>query len=66
MKADKFVLRIDLGNDTMRKPAHVAQALIELGKRMRAHALPNDEKGYIHDINGNTVGKWEFGNEDGQ
>lgn len=56
-----FVLRIDLGNDAMESPAHVAEALRELA--LRIDELPPDataRSGRVIDDNGNVVGKWAY------
>lgn len=52
-----FTLRIDLGNDAMRQPWDVSDALL----RQVVPALARDEtQGSISDANGNVVGKWVF------
>jgi len=49
-----FVLRIDLGNDAMTTTTDVAEALSGVQRRLRR----GEKKGFIRDLNGNTVGKW--------
>jgi hypothetical protein len=60
----KFTLTIELGNDAMRSEAHVVKALQEVAKTIRQspHTVKN-EGGRIRDINGNTVGSWQFEEE---
>lgn len=63
----KFTLEIELGNDAMRKPKHVASALKgiadtlsdRIGMGQSIGAFGSNTEGRIRDINGNTVGKWE-------
>ena len=55
-KYSGFKLEIQLGNDAMRTPANVSAALKEVCHRMPKGA----EAGIIRDVNGNTVGSWEF------
>lgn len=53
----KFVLEIELGNAAMRIPSHVAKALEAIAERLRDNGFHTASK--IRDINGNTVGKYE-------
>ena len=56
-----FKLSIELGNDAMESPAHVAEALRELAvviDRLDPHG--SSAKGKVYDDNGNLVGKWDF------
>ena len=54
----KFVLEIEMGNDGMRKRAHVRDALKEIANKVFTPSL--DTEGVIKDDNGNVVGKGEF------
>lgn len=58
----KFTLEIELGNDAMRTGADVAEVLERLAHHMGTRnwaALSEGECQHVHDLNGNTVGKWE-------
>ncbi len=57
----KFILRIDLGNEAMREPLDVADALREVQEKLattKGTPLRVNEGGYIRDRNGNSVGEW--------
>jgi hypothetical protein len=54
---DRFTLTIKLGNDAMRTSRHVAAALNEIAKRLRQAGSVD---GLVRDVNGNTVGQYEF------
>jgi hypothetical protein len=54
-----FTLKIELGNDAMRTPADVADALMDLVAILR-FAGPYRDSGGVRDRNGNGVGKWEY------
>ncbi len=51
----KFTLSIELGNVAMATTEMVADALRAVADRVTAQ-----DAGIIRDINGNTVGEWEF------
>ncbi len=51
-----FTLRIELGNAEMRRPEHVADAVIALRDRLEA----GDREGRVYDVNGNTVGSFSY------
>ena len=53
-----FKLEIELGNDEMRLRRHVATALRDVANSIGANRTA--KYGRIRDVNGNTVGKWEF------
>lgn len=54
--ATKFTLEIEMGNDMMRRPSHVADALAKVAKRI----LDGSDGGKIMDMNGNSVGRFDF------
>lgn len=56
MTWDAFRLALELGNDAMREPEHVADALEQVAERLREGAT----SGRVRDENGNTVGRWEL------
>ncbi len=58
----KFILEIELGNDAMRNRADVARKLKEVAADL-VKVYSDRESARIRDLNGNTVGKWEFLNE---
>lgn len=61
---NSFKLSIDLGNDGMRTQHDVAEALIGIAKRMRrSEADEPHDAGRVYDINGNSVGSWQYDHE---
>ncbi|MGH2481371.1 MAG: hypothetical protein ACRDHW_17090 [Ktedonobacteraceae bacterium] len=60
MVANKLVLEIELGNDAMKDPAHVAEALAEVAKQVTHVAMSKGMSTKIMDVNGNTVGFWRY------
>ncbi len=66
----RFELKINLGDAAMLSQSDVAQALRNLATRLQAdpgaHRTVRSERGApIRDVNGNTVGSWQFTNEEG-
>lgn len=57
-EATEFSLRIELGNDQMRRGRHIAEALRALAERVEAVGILQPDEGKIRDANGNTVGSW--------
>ena len=55
----RFTLEIQLGNDAVQTSADIAEIL----RRVSSQASIADETDTIRDINGNTVGRWTFGEE---
>lgn len=61
---DRFNIVINLGNDAMRTPQHVAAALAEIAASLQT-ARPFNKWGPsslsepVRDVNGSTVGQWE-------
>lgn len=51
-----FTLRIELGNAAMCRVEDVAEAVRRLAERLES----GDESGNVYDVNGNTVGSFEF------
>ena len=60
MAANKLVLEIELGNDAMRLPAHVADALSKVAKQAQHVIMSKGMTTKIMDENGNTVGSWGY------
>lgn len=60
MAATKFVLEIELGNDAMKLPAHVAEAVAAIAKQVPHVAPLKGGTVKIKDANGNTVGTWGY------
>lgn len=60
MAATKLVLEIELGNDAMRLPAHVAAALAKVAKQAPHIIICKGMTTKIMDENGNTVGTWGY------
>ena len=60
MAATKFVLEIELGNDEMKLPSHVAEAVAAVVKQVPHVAPIKGGSVKIRDKNGNTVGTWGY------
>ncbi len=61
-----FTITLELGNDAMQTPRHVAAALIAVAARLRTHGFGQQcAGGYctesVMDINGNRVGSYKAG-----
>lgn len=58
----RFKLEIELGNEEMQSPEHVADALEHLAEVLRENSenVLRNEKQSIFDVNGNDVGYWRF------
>jgi hypothetical protein len=56
----KFKLEIELGNDGMRRPLQVSDALRSIANKIQNFHL---KEGSILDLNGNKVGEWGFEKE---
>lgn len=54
---DRFTLSIELGNELMTTPIHVAGALVQIAHKLASGASVS---GGVRDINGNLVGQWRF------
>lgn len=54
-----FKLNIDTGNDAMRAPDHLADALEDIAAELRGNTRYEDD-GIVYDLNGNTVGRWTY------
>jgi hypothetical protein len=57
----KLIIEIELGNDAMQNPQHVADALRETADKIDQIYKPKfsrDDTGKIYDLNGNHVGTW--------
>jgi len=52
----KFTISIELGNDAMDKPVHVARALESVAKLLVHTTFIRPVGGVIKDVNGNRVG----------
>ena len=55
----QFTLTINLGNDAMRSPVHIRDALRAISDKIRYDDELDDLTQKIRDINGNVVGKYE-------
>ena len=55
----KFILEINLGNEGMRSPVHIRDALRAISDKIRYDDELDDLTQNIRDINGNVVGKYE-------
>ena len=59
-----FKLEIELGNDAMRSPFHIARVLEAIAKRLDRKDDHDHESRAINDNNGNRVGVWTYENDD--
>ena len=60
MAATKLVLEIELGNDAMKLPAHVAEALAIIAKQVPHVIMSKGISTKVKDVNGNTIGWWGY------
>lgn len=60
MAANKFVVEIELGNDEMKLPSHIAAALAAIAKQVNHVAMAKGVTTKVRDENGNTVGSWGY------
>lgn len=60
MAATKLVLELELGNDAMKLPQHVSDALAAVAKQVPHVVMSKGISTKIKDVNGNTIGKWEY------
>lgn len=60
MAATKMVLEIDLGNEGMKLPQHVADALAAIAKQVPHVIMSKGISTKIKDANGNTIGHWSY------
>ena len=60
MAASKFVIEIELGNEAMRLPTHVTEAITAVAKQVPHVAMIKGGSVKILDKNGNTVGFWAY------
>lgn len=56
----KFVLIIELGNAGMTNSQQVAEALRKTADKVQHARVRSHEGGKIMDVNGNSVGEWDF------
>ena len=56
----KFELEIELGNEAMLNAEDVAATLAQVAHELKFSRVSSGINGNIRDINGNTVGSWEF------
>lgn len=52
----KFTLTIELGNDAMKSPEDIADAL----RKAASHIQAGYGNGSVRDLNGNTVGSYDI------
>ena len=60
----KVIVEIELGNDAAQDDADVVDLLILAVADIRRFGIPRDEEYKLRDINGNTVGKVAFLDDD--
>ena len=60
MTVKKFALEIDIGNDATLLPTHIASILLDVVKRIPHVIMSKGITTKIKDVNGNTIGKWEY------
>jgi hypothetical protein len=64
VKAERFILELELGNDAMRGWADIARALRQVADHIDGPSNEVPEEGdsnSIRDVNGNRVGGWRTG-----
>ena len=52
-----FELRVNLGNEAMQTREDVSEAVREVARQLRRSEVGG---GVVLDVNGNTVGRWDF------
>lgn len=60
MAANKFVIEIELGNDAMKLPQHIADALAAIAKQVPNVIMMKGITTKVKDANGNSVGSWGY------
>jgi hypothetical protein len=60
MAASKFILEIELGNDAMKRPSDVSNALSKIAEQVKHVAGLKGITTKILDVNGNSVGSWGY------
>ena len=60
MAATKFVIEIDLGNEAMKLPQHITEALAAIAKQIPHVVVMKGSSTKIKDLNGNVVGSWGY------
>ena len=60
MAASKFVIDLDLGNDAMKLPQHIADALVAIAKQVPNVVIMKGISTKIKDVNGHVVGSWSY------
>jgi hypothetical protein len=60
----KFKLEIELENDLMSTPEHLAMALEQVASRVRYYPTLQEVKLNVRDPNGNKCGSWEITKEE--
>lgn len=56
----KFILEIETGNDTMKLPQHIADALAAVAKQIPNVVMMKGISTKIKDVNGNSIGTWGY------
>lgn len=62
MKADRFILTLDLGNDAMRFWSDISRALRQVADHVDSGSeedVLSGDSNSIRDANGNRVGNWK-------
>ena len=60
MAVTRFVLELEIGNEAMRLPQHIADALVAVAAKLPHVAPMKGISSKILDANGNVCGKWEY------
>lgn len=60
MAANKFVLEIEIGNDAMKLPQHIAEALAAIAKQVPSVIMMKGMTTKVKDANGNSIGSWGY------
>jgi len=60
MAANKFVIELDLGNESMKLPQHIVDALTAIAKQVPNVVIMKGISTKVKDVNGNTIGTWSY------
>jgi hypothetical protein len=60
MAVTRFVLELEIGNEAMRLPQHIADALVAAAKQLPNVAMMKGISTKVKDTLGNTIGSWSY------
>lgn len=56
----KLIVEVEIGNDAMKLPTHLADAVAAVAKQIPHVVMMKGSSTKIKDINGNVVGSWSY------